>query len=71
MMIQLKAAGRQVEQLQRRLESIQSELSQARQLTAAHQARAETLEQQLSQANKAIGAKRKPSMRKPKPRIDL
>jgi DNA repair exonuclease SbcCD ATPase subunit len=71
MMIQLKATGRQVEQLQRRLESIQGELSQSRQLSAAQQARAETLEQQLTQANKSTGAKRKPSIRKPKPRIDL
>lgn len=70
MTAEFKAVGRQVEQLQRRVESIQHELSQSRQSAAAQQARAETLEQQLTQANKAAATKRKPSTRKPKPKID-
>lgn len=44
---QLKAAGRKHDDLQRKLESAQSELSQAQQRAAAQLARAETLEQQL------------------------
>ena len=68
--VQLKAVERHVEQLQRRLESTQNELSQSRQLGAAQQARAEILEQQLTQTNKTTGTKRKPSTRKPKPKSD-
>ena len=44
---QFKEAGRHVEQLQRRLESLQTELNQMLQRAAAQQARADTLEQQL------------------------
>lgn len=50
MTVPFKAAGRQVEHLHRRLESIQTELSQTQQRAAAEQARAETLEQQLTQS---------------------
>jgi len=62
---QFREAGRHVEQLQRRLESIQIELSQTQQCAAAQQARAETLEQQLTQLRQAPAAKRKPKSRKP------
>ena len=67
MSTQLKEIGRYVEQLKRRLESTQNELSQSRQLAAAQQARAETLGQQLTQVRKAPSAKRT-STRKPKPK---
>jgi predicted nucleic acid-binding Zn-ribbon protein len=66
MSTQLKEAGRNVEQLQRRLESTQNELSQSRQLAAAQHARAETLEQQLTLVRQAPSVKRKPSTRNPK-----
>ena len=65
---QLKEVVSHVEQLHRRLESTQNELSQSRQLAAAQHARAETLEQQLTQVRQAPSAKRKPSTRKPKPK---
>jgi hypothetical protein len=64
MAIQLKAAGRQVEQLQRKVELQQSELNQVQQQAAAQQARAETLEQQLIQVREALPAKRKARVRK-------
>jgi septal ring factor EnvC (AmiA/AmiB activator) len=70
MSTQLKEIGRYVEQLKRRLESTQNELSQSSQLVAAQHARADTLEQQLTQIRKAPVAKRKPSSRKPKPKRD-
>eukprot|EP01030_Chromulinospumella_sphaerica_P021252 gene21252-21182_t len=54
---QFKEAGRHVEQLQRRLESIQTELSQTKQRAAAQQSRADTLEQQLPQLRKAAAIK--------------
>jgi len=62
--VQLKDAGRQVEQSVRRLESLQTQLSQAQQLAAAQLARAETLEQQLSHMRQLPEAKRKPRVRK-------
>lgn len=64
MAVQLKDAGRQVEQSVRRLESLQTPLSQAQQLAAAQLARAETLEQQLSHMRQQPEAKRKPRVRK-------
>jgi hypothetical protein len=66
MTAELKAVGRQVEQLQRRVVSTQHELSQSRQSAAAQHARAETLEQQLTLVRQAPSVKRKPSTRKPK-----
>ncbi|KPU59412.1 hypothetical protein AN403_3029 [Pseudomonas fluorescens] len=63
--IQLKEVGRHVEQLQRRLQSIQTELSQTQQWAAAQQARADTLEQQLTQVRQAPAATRKMRARKP------
>jgi len=62
---QFKEAGRHVEQLQRRLESLQTELNQMLQRAAAQQARADTLEQQLMQLRQAAANKRKPRSRKP------
>lgn len=60
MSIQLKETGRRIEQLQRRLESNQTELNQALQRAAAQQARADTLEQQLMQLRQTNVTKRKP-----------
>lgn len=64
MAVQLKDAGRQIEQSVRRLQSLQTQLSQALQLAAAQLARAETLEQQLSHMRHLPEAKRKPRVRK-------
>ncbi|WCM48497.1 DNA-binding protein [Pseudomonas sp. WJP1] len=64
MAIQLKATGRQVEQLQRRIELSQTEFNQVQQRAAAQQARADTLEQQLIQVREAPPAKRKARIRK-------
>jgi hypothetical protein len=50
--------------LQRRVESIQTELSQTQQRAAAQHARAETLEQQLAQVRQPPAIKRKPRTRK-------
>ncbi|UUT22863.1 DNA-binding protein [Pseudomonas sp. T8] len=65
MTAQFKEAGRHVGQLQRRLESIQTELSHTQQRAAAQHARAETLEQQLTQVRQVPATKRKPRSRKP------
>ncbi|MHC8350860.1 DNA-binding protein [Pseudomonas sp. RT4P38] len=65
MSIQLKETGRRIEQLQRRLESNQTELNQTLQRAAAQQARADTLEQQLTQLRQTAVTKRKPRSRKP------
>ncbi|MBX7276737.1 DNA-binding protein [Pseudomonas sp. ERGC3:05] len=62
--IQLKAASRKNDELQRKLESSQSELSQAQQRTAAQLARAETLEQQLNQMRQVPESKLKTRARK-------
>lgn len=70
MSTQLKGVGRHVEQLQRRLESIQIELSETQQRAVAQQARAETLEQQLMQMRQAPAVKRTPRIRKPKLKSD-
>ncbi|MNI41141.1 hypothetical protein D3C81_1655410 [compost metagenome] len=70
MSTQLKEAGRHVEQLQRRLESIQIELSETQQRAVAQQTRAETLEQQLMQMRQAPAVKRTPRIRKPKLKSD-
>jgi chromosome segregation ATPase len=64
MAAQLKEAGRLVERLQRRLESIQIELSQTQQRAVAQHARAETLEQQLTQVRQVSESKRKTRNRK-------
>ncbi|WP_246883829.1 DNA-binding protein [Pseudomonas koreensis] len=61
---QSKVASRRCDDLRRRLESAQSELSQAEQRTAAQLARAETLEQQLIQIRQLPEIKRKPRVRK-------
>lgn len=61
---QSKVASRRCDDLRRRLESAQSELSQAEQRTAAQLARAETLEQQLIQIRQLSEIKRKPRVRK-------
>lgn len=58
--MQLKVASRKNDELQRKLESAQSELSQVQQRAAAQLARAETLEQQLIQTRKLPETKRKP-----------
>ena len=60
--VQLKAASRQLDDLQRRLEALHSGLSEAQQQAAAQQARADTLAQQLLQ--RPAGAGVKPKMRK-------
>ena len=65
MSIQLKETGRRIEQLQRRLESNQTELNQTLQRAAVQQARADTLEQQLTQLRQTGVTKRKPRSRKP------
>lgn len=62
---QFKEAVRQLEHLQRRLVTIQAELSHAQQHAAAQRARADTLEQHLTQGHQAPAAKRKPRPRKP------
>jgi len=62
--IQLKTASRKNDELQRKLESSQSELSQAQQRVAAQLARAETLEQQLILLRKVPETKGKPRARK-------
>lgn len=62
--IQLRAASRKNDELQRKLESSQSELSQAQQRAAAQLARAETLEQQLIQIRQVPETKREPRARK-------
>ncbi|WP_223459967.1 MULTISPECIES: hypothetical protein [unclassified Pseudomonas] len=64
MTAQIKTAERQVEQLQWRLESIQTELNQTLQRAAAQQTRADTLEQQLMQVRQVPAAKRKTRARK-------
>lgn len=61
---QLKAASRKHDDLQRKLELAQSELSQAQQHAAAQLARAETLEQQLTQFRQIPETRRKPRARK-------
>lgn len=61
---ELKAVSRQLEQLQRRLESTQVELSQAEQRAAAQMARSDTLEQQLTRLREQSPPKRKPRVRK-------
>lgn len=61
---QLKSARRKHDDLQRKLELAQSELSRAQQHTAAQLARAETLEQQLIQIRQLPDTKRKPRVRK-------
>jgi len=63
-LIQLKTARRKNDELQRKLESYQSELSQAQQRAAAQLARAETLEQQLIQTRELSETKRKPRAQK-------
>ncbi|WP_426780432.1 DNA-binding protein [Pseudomonas aeruginosa] len=60
--VQLKAASRQLDDLQRRLEALHSGLSEAQQQAAAQQARADTLAQQLLQ--RPAGAGVKPKTRK-------
>lgn len=59
--IQLKEVGRHVEQLQRRLESKQDELTRAQQDAVAQRARADTLETQLQLAFQPAKAKSRPS----------
>lgn len=61
---QSKVASRRCDDLRRRLESAQSELSRAEQRAAAQLARAETLEQQLIQIRQLSEIKRKPRVRK-------
>lgn len=61
---QLKGASRKNDELRRKLESSQSELSQAQQTAAAQLARAETLEQQLIHVRQLPETKRKPRVRK-------
>lgn len=61
---QLKGASRKNDELRRKLESSQSELSQAQQTAAAQLARAETLEQQLIHIRQLPETKRKPRVRK-------
>lgn len=61
---QSKVASRRCDDLRRRLESAQSELSRAEQRVAAQLARAETLEQQLIQIRQLSEIKRKPRVRK-------
>eukprot|EP01133_Synstelium_polycarpum_P005906 gene5906-6836_t len=63
-LIQLKAASRKNDELQRKLESSQGELSQTQQRAAAQLARAETLEQQLIQTRELFENKRKPRAQK-------
>lgn len=62
--VQCKEAGRHVEQLQRRLENTQNELSRSELRAVAQQARADTLEQQLIRERQAPSTKRKPRARK-------
>jgi len=62
--MQLKAASRKNDELQQKLESAQSELSQVQQRAAAQLARAETLEQQLIQTRESSETKRKPIAQK-------
>lgn len=59
-----KVANRRCDDLRRRLESAQNELSRAEQRAAAQLARAETLEQQLIQIRQLPEIKRKPRVRK-------
>jgi hypothetical protein len=57
---QLKKAGRHVEHLQRRLEPIQNENSQAQQRAVTQQTRANMRVQQLAQGLQIPISKRKP-----------
>lgn len=65
MTAQFKEVGRQLEHLKQRVETIQTELSQAQQHAAAQRARADTLELHLTAGHQAPAVKRKPRPRKP------
>jgi len=63
--MQLKNLNRQVDLLQRRIESNSLDLSNAHQRAAAQQARGDTLEKQLAQVSGAKSVKRKSRSKKP------
>jgi len=65
MTAQFKEVGRKLEHLKQRVETIQTELSQAQQHAAAQRARADTLELHLTPGHQAPALKRKPRPRKP------
>lgn len=64
---QLKAVGKQHDQLRQRLDTALTQLSVAQQLAAAEKARASTLEQQLAQSARAKRARATPVKRQRKP----
>ncbi|HGM4223244.1 TPA: DNA-binding protein [Pseudomonas aeruginosa] len=66
---QLKAAGKQQEQLRQRLDTALAQLSEAQQLAAAEKARANTLEQQLAQPLRAKRPRATPAKRPRKPTV--
>lgn len=69
MTAQLKAAGKQQEQLRQRLDTALAQLSEAQQLAAAEKARANTLEQQLAQLLRAKRPRATPAKRPRKPTV--
>jgi predicted nucleic acid-binding Zn-ribbon protein len=64
MTARLKDVGQQLEHLKQRVETIQTELSQAQQQAAAQRARADALELHLTLGHQAPAVKRKPRPRK-------
>ncbi|MCV6293271.1 DNA-binding protein [Pseudomonas aeruginosa] len=66
---QLKAAGKQQEQLRQQLDTALAQLSEAQQLAAAEKARANTLEQQLAQPLRAKRPRATPAKRPRKPTV--
>lgn len=69
MAAQLKAVGRQHDQLRQRLDTALAQLSEAQQLAAAEKARANTLEQQLAQPLRAKRPRATPAKRPRKPTV--
>ncbi|HFS8929361.1 TPA: hypothetical protein ACH1VU_006648 [Pseudomonas aeruginosa] len=66
---QLKAVGRQHDQLRQRLDTALAQLSAAQQLAAAEKARANTLEQQFAQPLRAKRARATPAKLPRKPTV--